>query len=196
MNSGPKIREINPEAKRAAILGAANTLFAIQGYEATSIAAIAAKADVAVGTVHRIFIDKAHLLEAAKIEIEQRLTDVMVQAWASKAPLEIRFQNMLNALFDEMIAVQPLMPVMSLKAETSGVQSDGHIVRQAIRGFMHDEMAAGTFRKMPVDEATEIVFGMVDSAMRHAALGNINEARLIYVPLLAGMMTRAVGANL
>ena len=195
MNLAPKKREINPEAKRAAIISAAHELFATKGYESTSIAAIAAKADVAVGTVHRIFTDKAHLLEAAKIEIETRLTDVMISAWANQAPLEMRFQGMLNALFDEMIKVQALMPVMALKAEIPGPNSDGHIVRQAIRGFMRDEMAAGIFRSMPIDEATEIVFGMVDSAMRHAAAGNIHAARLIYTPLLAGMMTRAVAAN-
>ncbi len=195
MSLTPKKREINPEAKRAAILSAANALFASQGYEATSIAAIAAKADVAVGTVHRIFVDKAHLLQAAKIEIESRLTHVMISAWANEAPLQTRFQTMLDALFDEMIAVQALMPVMALKAETTDASTDGHIVRHAIRGFMHDEMATGTFRPMPIDEATEIVFGMVDSAMRHAATGNLSDARLVYVPLLAGMMTRAVATN-
>ena len=189
-----KKRSINPKAKHAAILSAANALFASQGYEATSIAAIAAKADVSVGTVHRIFTDKAHLLTAAKTEIEARLTHVMIAAWAMEAPLEKRFQSMLNALFDEMIITQPLMRIMALKAETSSSPTDGHIVRQAIRVFMRDEMTAGTFRQMPIDEATEIVFGMVDSAMRHAASLNIYEARLVYVPLLAGMMTRAVAA--
>jgi AcrR family transcriptional regulator len=195
MHLALKKREINPEAKRAAILSAAYELFAGQGYEATSIAAIAAKADVAVGTVHRIFTDKAHLLQAAKTEIETRLTDIMIKAWAIQAPLEKRFQTMLSALFDEMILVQRFMPVMALKAETSRQPTDGQIVRNAIRIFMRDEMAARTFRKMPIDEATEIVFGMVDSAMRHAAAGDIHEARLIYVPLLAGMMTRAVAAD-
>lgn len=102
---------------------------------------------------------------------------------------------MLNALFDEMIKIQALLPVMALKAEASGSPTDGQIIRQAIRGFMHNEMAAGTFRQMPINEATEIVFGMVDSAMRHAASDNINEARQIYVPLLAGMMTRAVAPD-
>ena len=191
----PKKRKINPKAKRAAVLNAAYELFSSQGYEATSIAAIATKADVAVGTVHRIFTDKAHLLEAAKAEIETQLTDVMISAWAKAAPLEMRFQNMLNALFEEMIEVQAIMPVMALKAETAGTSTDGQIVRQAITGFMRDEIAAETFRSMPIDEATEIVFGMVDSAMRHAASGNIHKARLVYVPLLAGMMARAVAAN-
>ena len=195
MTSAPKKREINPEAKRAAILSAAYPLFASQGYEATSIAGIAAKAGVAVGTVHRIFVDKAHLLQSAKTEIETRLTSVMVEAWAMKAPLKTRFHTMLDALFDEMIAVQHLMPVMALKAETAGQTVEGQIVRQAIAGFMREEMKAGTFRQMPIEEATEIVFGMVDSAMRHAAAGNIHQARLVYVPLLAGMMMRAVAGE-
>jgi hypothetical protein len=79
------------------------------------------------------------------------------------------------------------IPICQMKARSSD--------KQAIGGFMRDEIAAGTFRQMPINEASEIVFGMVDSAMRHAASGNIHEARLIYVPLLAGMMTRAVAAN-
>ena len=194
MSSALKKREINPEAKREAILGAAYELFSGKGYEATSIAAIAANANVAVGTVHRIFMDKANLLQAAKTEIEQRLTDVMIKGWGVVAPLELRFQAMLNALFDEMIIVHRLMPIMALKAETNRQPMEGQLIRQAIGGFMRDEMAAGAFRKMPIDEATEIVFGMVDSAMRHAAAGDIHHARLVYVPLLAGMMTRAVAA--
>ena len=191
----PKKREINPDAKRAAILKAATELFAKQGYEATPVSAIAAAADVAVGTVHRIFGDKAKLLLAAKTNIEWQLTHSMTVAWQRPGQLEGRFVFMLDALFDEMTKVNALMPVMGLKVEANGLSSEGQLIRQAIRVFMHDAMASGDFRQLPIDEAAEIAFGMVDSAMRDAARRNIEELRKIYVPLLAGMMTRALSAK-
>ena len=172
MSSAPKIRQINPEAKRAAILSAANGLFAIQGYEATSIAAIAAKADVAVGTVHRIFTGKAHLLQAAQTEIEQRLTKVMIEAWAKQAPLELRFRGMLGALFDEMINVQRLMPIMALKAETSGMPSDGHIVRSAIKQLCTSKWRMAPSAKCQFMKQPKLclVWSIAPCAMRHPAI--------------------------
>lgn len=194
MNSATKKRKIDPEAKHTAILNAAMELFSSQGYAATSIAAIAGKADVAVGTVHRIFTDKANVLAAAKTQIEKRLTSTMVLAWQKPGPLETRFQTMLNAIFDEMIIIHRFMPIMALKVETHGSVEDGHYVRLAIKDFIRAEISAGNFRQMPIDHAAEIMFGMVDGATRNAASGNIHEARLVYVPLLAGMMMRAVAA--
>jgi AcrR family transcriptional regulator len=190
-----KKRSINPDAKRSAILAAATRLFAENGYEATSIAAIAAASDVAVGSVHRIFIDKSRLLNAAKQDLEERLTDVMVRSWNQPGTLNARFQAMLNGLFDEMIIVQPMMPIMALHAETAAPAKDGRIVKTAILNFVTEAIKNGVFRAMPPVEAAAIAFAMVDGAMRQAALGDLNKERQIYVPLLADMMTRALGSE-
>jgi AcrR family transcriptional regulator len=50
------------DAQRAAILTAAGDLLAERGYAACSVAAVAARADVAAGTVYHHFADKAELV--------------------------------------------------------------------------------------------------------------------------------------
>jgi AcrR family transcriptional regulator len=50
------------DGQRAAILAAAGELLAERGYAACSVAAVAARADVAAGTVYRHFGDKAELV--------------------------------------------------------------------------------------------------------------------------------------
>jgi AcrR family transcriptional regulator len=190
-----KKRSIDPDAKRVAILAAASELFSKHGFEATSIAAIAAKADVAVGTVHRIFSDKANVLVASQIALEERMTNVMIEAWRRPGQLHDRFSAMLNALFDEMIIVQPFMPIMALKAESLGKPNEGLIIKRAILDFVVLAIDQGVFRKMPPVEAAAIAFGMVDGAMRQAAQGDLRVARKIYVPLLADMMMRALSPD-
>ena len=63
---------------RDALIDAARRLFAHQGFEATTIAAIAEAADLGFGTFYRYFPDKDAILEAVldagRLEIQQVLT--------------------------------------------------------------------------------------------------------------------------
>ena len=63
---------------RDALIDAARGLFARQGFEATTIAAIAEAADLGFGTFYRYFPDKDAILEAVldagRLEIQEVLT--------------------------------------------------------------------------------------------------------------------------
>jgi AcrR family transcriptional regulator len=71
--TGKSRRDEYAEQTRAAVVAAAVSLFAADGYAATTIDAVAAEARVAKGGVYHHFANKAELFEAAFIAMEERL---------------------------------------------------------------------------------------------------------------------------
>lgn len=71
--TGKTRRDEYAEQTRVAVVEAAVSLFAANGYAATTIDAVAAEARVAKGGVYHHFANKAELFEAAFIAMEERL---------------------------------------------------------------------------------------------------------------------------
>jgi AcrR family transcriptional regulator len=191
----PKTRIIDPEAKRAAILRAAQDLFAAQGFEKTVIAEIATKADVAVGSVHRIFGDKNTLLLEAQRDIEQQFITAMIGGWNSPGTISYRFRSMLGALFDDMIRLRAHMPMMALRAEGQWDASanEGTTLRDAIAELMREAITKGEFREVPVEIMASITFGMVDAAMTSAFASADTGAIYTHIEALSDAMERVLG---
>ncbi len=163
-------RTVDPEAKREAILEAAERLFAERGYSATSTAAIAAEAGVATGTVFTHFADKATLLSALHKRIEVRFVDAMSAAWeASDAPAPERFEPMFHALFRVAAEQRDILPVLALAVAGPGSDAPppGALMRERIAAQYAGAVERGELRALPVRAVTEIVHGMVEGAMRH-----------------------------
>ena len=193
-----KRRTIDPDGKRAAILAAAQRLFAAQGYEHTVIAAVAAEAGVAVGSVNRIFHSKSDLLLAAQREFEQAFVASMTVGWHVAGPVRHRFRSMFMALFDETARRRALMPLMALRAEQATALSqerDGDITRAAIRGFMREAIDEGIFRPVPIIETAEIAFGMVDAAMKAVFSSHDSRSADIYIMQLVEMLVAALATE-
>jgi AcrR family transcriptional regulator len=72
------------EATTGALVGAARELFARDGYEATSLDAVAAKARVTKGAVYHHFEGKRQLFEAVFTREVSRLSEVLAAAYARK----------------------------------------------------------------------------------------------------------------
>ena len=77
--SSTPLREQHTDATRRAILSAARQQFAAKGYAGTSLDAIVAPAGVTKGALYHHFKDKAAVLEAVYIEMEEELA-VQVKA--------------------------------------------------------------------------------------------------------------------
>ena len=88
------------EAASSAILEAAEEVAAKRGVEATSIAAIAAHAGVAVGTLYNYFPDRDALLSALfKLRREEMLPKIVAAAEATKSlPFEPRVRAYVTAV--------------------------------------------------------------------------------------------------
>jgi AcrR family transcriptional regulator len=73
-------REEYAEATRAAILDAAVERFTADGFAATTVDAVAQAARVTKGAVYHHFTDKAELLEAAFVRLEEGLVTAVIAA--------------------------------------------------------------------------------------------------------------------
>jgi AcrR family transcriptional regulator len=191
---GKRPRKIDPHAKREAILGAALESFALRGYDATTIAVVAADSNVAVGSVHRIFGDKLGLLSEAKRELETGFVSVLDAAWRQEGPLEWRFRTMFEALFTEMDKRRHLMPVMLLNPEANynGKSTRSSALQDAIEKHMQDAILKGEFRDILVRESSAIAVGMVDAAIQTSFGSNDPEAKQRSISVLVEMMLRYV----
>jgi AcrR family transcriptional regulator len=88
--TGKSRREEYAAQTRAAVVSAAITRFAADGYAATTIDAIADEARVAKGGVYHHFASKAELFEAAFVAMETRLLERVTAGLAGVTdPLEL-----------------------------------------------------------------------------------------------------------
>src|SRR6476660_6676993 len=85
--------------KRQAIVEAARSLFTGVGYEATTIADVARKAGVAVGTVYLYFKNKTELLYAIKGDWETEFLKVMARPELQAIPHHKRARPLIEASF-------------------------------------------------------------------------------------------------
>lgn len=163
-----KRREMNPEGKRAAVMAAGEKLFASHGYTNTSMADIARAADVAVGTLYRLFPDKPSLLAALHSAMEDRFIAAMKEGWHRKETYAERFQPMLEALFEEADTVREIMPLYTMTRDVIGAANyqPGLRMMNAIEDLYALGVKAGVFRKMPKGLIGPLSHSMVDGGMR------------------------------
>lgn len=93
------------DARRQAIMNEAKRLFAIQGYDATSVAEIVSDLNMPVGSVYTYFKDKKHLLitilEEGWEEFRQQLDGALTQAPDPASALNLILERFLPALFSD-----------------------------------------------------------------------------------------------
>ncbi|MCA9533689.1 MAG: TetR/AcrR family transcriptional regulator [Myxococcales bacterium] len=81
--TGKDVRAARAELYRAAILEAAERVFAEQGYEASRMQTVAAEAGVALGTLYKVFAGKQDVLDA----IHRQQGEKLIHAATSHADL-------------------------------------------------------------------------------------------------------------
>ena len=160
-------RTHDPVGKRQAILVAAADLFVQQGYERTSIAEIAKRADVAVGSVYRQFSDKVAILSALHVDLEYELISIMENAWNTDRPYQDRFRPMFAALFSALTERHAIMPILTLTKELVGQKTyvPGKAMIDAIRDMYQAGVAIGELRAYPPEFMPSILHGMVNGGL-------------------------------
>ena len=163
-----KRREMNPEAKRTAIMEVGERLFSERGYGGTSIADIAKAANVAVGSVYRLFPDKASLLAALHQRMEQRFIGVMTEAWTSVDAYEHKFEALIQALMAEAAALREIMPLYTMTKDMIGTDDyvPGMQMIAAIEALYFTGVKANVFRDLPAGILGPLAHSMVEGGMR------------------------------
>ncbi|MEM1230616.1 MAG: TetR/AcrR family transcriptional regulator [Pseudomonadota bacterium] len=159
---------MNPQGKRNAILSVAERLFAEHGYGGTSIADIAKAADVAVGSVYRLFPDKPSLLAALHQRMEQRFIDAMTTAWDSVEGYSEKFEPLIAALLREAEIAHEFMPLYTLTKDMIGTQDyvPGALMIEAIEDLYGQGVDAGVYRPVRAGILGPLAHAMVEGGMR------------------------------
>jgi AcrR family transcriptional regulator len=106
------------EATTSALVDAARELFARDGYAATSLAAVAARANVTKGAVYHHFEGKQQLFEAVFTREVQRMATPLVAAYSRKKDPWDAFEAGCRAFLDECLdpGVQRIVLLDALSA--------------------------------------------------------------------------------
>lgn len=187
-------RTLDPAAKRSAIMAAAEQLFATCGFSKTTMAQIADKANVAVGSLYRAFPDKLALLTALHDAMEQSFIDAILQSWDIDQPAEARFRCMIEAIMKQAAAVRSSMPLYMLTRDlvSSGGQEPGARTIAVISDLYEAGVARGDFVAMRPAMAAAIGHGIVEGGMRDWMLqgGQLTELQTA-IDAMSGCFSRA-----
>ncbi len=88
------MREVDPDAKRRAILDAALTLFDQRGFYGTSVPVIATQARVGAGTVYRNFASKEELVNVLYREAKTRLIAFLLEGFPGEGSTRQQFSHL------------------------------------------------------------------------------------------------------
>jgi len=208
--SKPKKDKID---KRLAIVKAAQELFTGQGYENTTIAEVAKKAGVAVGTVYLYFKTKPEILEAVQGDWDVELVQYMQELDLQKVPHHLRARPIIEAVFRmcsqhaEMVQLMGLQPQMigdedSRKIQQSEVLAkgafaqdkdflkghEGSLLHQAIKDFFDEGVGVGAFRLIDTKAAAIVAFGMVHSSLHQCFDFEGGQSQERYISILVDVL--------
>lgn len=188
-------RRRDPDSKSAAIYDAAAQLFMKNGYESVSMAMIAKRAGIAVGTVYRFHDTKLALLRAMLEDVENQFVSRMASDWGCEGTYAHRIERMCYGLFEVAKENRDLLKLLSMTTDI--VFDDGSLPGDRIQGqigIMYAEaMDAGASYQGDPQMMAAIAHGMVEGAllrwMRMGAPESFNPAEQLAAIFKDGFMT-------
>lgn len=181
-----------PEARRERIVKAASSLFAEQGYEDTSMAQVARRAGVAVGTVYLSFPDKPSL----RIGVVNHQKALIAQLIAARSPtdgtdLRGALRDIIGPVLSQMLTAGAIIgPVDRAKLESLGPEAIAayNAVDDAIRGWMALLTERGLARPLDSKTAPLLASGLMMSGAEACRRGLSTPAAM--TEELIDMLTR------
>jgi AcrR family transcriptional regulator len=95
-----KPRQARSQERVDRILAVAQELFVTQGYNVTTTIAIAAQANVSIGTLYQFFPDKAAILQALSIQDADAMTQQLAAALGTEAAAKLPLSEYVDRLVD------------------------------------------------------------------------------------------------
>jgi AcrR family transcriptional regulator len=185
------------KSKREAIIEAATDLFTNSGYETTTIAHVAKKAGVAVGTVYLYFKNKQEILYAVKYDWDEDFAHLMSQTGLNALPHQQRLRPLIKACFDicsqntERIQLLGLPPqVMGEIHENYQILKGSPAMIGGIERWVAQAIADGVFRPLDPHAAAVISYGMVSAALEQCYSMEGGANRELYIDMLVDNMQR------
>jgi AcrR family transcriptional regulator len=161
------------EARRAEqrerIVAAATALVAENGYAAAQVAAVAAEAGVATGSVYRHFPSKGELLAEVFRRASQREVDAVAAAAATQAPAPERLTAAVETFATRAIRGRRLAWALLAEPVDPAVEAERLTYRRAYRdvfaAVLADGAAAGELDVADEQLAAAAIVGMIGEAL-------------------------------
>lgn len=183
--------------KREAIIEAATALFTNEGYETTTIAEVAKKAGVAVGTVYLYFKNKQEMLYAVKEQWDAEFMQYMVQAGLNHIPHRQRIRAIVESSFKACIEHTERVQLMGLPPQVMGeiyhskhLDHKGPIMEQAIKNWLDEAIKDGVFRPVDTKAAAVISYSMVSGALEQCFQVENGNNQELYINILVEAFER------
>ncbi len=183
--------------KRAAIIEAATGLFTTEGYETTTIAEVAKKAGVAVGTVYLYFKNKQEILYAVKDDWDADFAQMMSEAGLNLIPHQDRMRPLIEACFAVCIQHTERIQLMGLPPQVVGEIYKGKsfdksspIMAQGIKIWLDEAISAGVFRPTDTEAAAVLAYGVVASALEQCFNVENGARQQLYIDMLVDLFER------
>lgn len=196
---GTNLRTRLREATAAAIIDAAEEVFADNGLHAASMTDIAARAGVAVGTLYNHFKDKDTLITDLFQERQQGMLDVIdEQIKAPAADFRGHLTNVLGAIFDRFVQHRRFYSILFERHDESHVYaaaSKKPMLPALFERF--EKVIKRGLKERAVDPALvdfypAMLIGMLRATGIHAALHK--DAKMPSAEQLAQLFLRGAGA--
>lgn len=185
----------DPEGRRARILKAATREFAQRGFRSARLDRIAAEADVAEGTVYHQFGSKQGLLVAMGEEYGRSLARAAFEGLGPD-PTPDQVGRVVRNIFDHIRETEGSLAIFLLAQDPleGGPAQDANRTQMlaAIRERIEVWVRRGLVASMDARIASEIQFGLVESALRDCFLRHGGENEEGYIR----EVSRCLGAYL
>jgi AcrR family transcriptional regulator len=178
--------------KRQAIVDAAGVLFTTEGYESTTIADVAKRAGVAVGTVYLYFKNKIELLLAVKGDWDREFLEFMARPELQTIPHHLRARPLIEACFALAGEHTASVQLMGVPAQIVGdlYHKVPGLIESALEGMFDEAVAAGAFRPVDTHAAAAIAYGMVHRALDQCFCVEGGEDQERYIATLVEVLER------
>jgi AcrR family transcriptional regulator len=159
---------------REAIIEAARELFASDGFDASSIDAIAARAEVSKGAVYHHFADKQELFAALCRETQYRvLNEVVAAASHAGADLWQRVEAAAGAFVDSYVADDEARALLyqagTVLGQARAHQLEEEITLPFLRYTLSELATTGQLQETPIDATVEMLGGLLHSGANYVA---------------------------
>lgn len=184
------------DASREAILSAAVALLTERGYAGCSVAAVAARAGVATGTVYRHFPSKAELVTEVFRKVAGREVAAVAAATRVPAPVAGRITALVETFAGRAFKSPRLAYALLAEPVDPAVDAERLVFRRAYRDLVATTVADGVARGVLPPQNPEVAAAALVGAIGEALVGPLaaGSTGVDTIPSLITFALRAVGA--
>jgi AcrR family transcriptional regulator len=161
---------------RARILEVACELFGERGFDAVSVADLAAASGISTGLIYYHFTDKQTLYETAVRESVHLLEDASVRALASEGSAAERIRGFVAEYMVLLDSHESLMRLLIRTVSDRGGHTPGHVLMRSgaiidrLQAVIEEGISGGEFRQLDAHLAAAALFALINTLVTARAL--------------------------